>query len=399
MIRNTEMNHSAARYSKASFTTEMPFLNGLRGIASLLVVLSHARAFALVDYNELIYRPPGATAFYFISGLGHQSVMIFFVLSGFLITSSIIRDLNTNSWSIYWYLANRLFRLLSVLFPALILTLVADLAATKLFSGSEFYSGRLWSVFHSGPGSDGQGIDLSISTFLGNLFFLQTVAVPVYGSNGPLWSLSNEFWYYTLFPLFLIALFKIGSASEAKRFLSLLLISVGLFLLPIQLSMLGLVWSIGALAAWYTNVVRIRRPPGAIVVLSVAVLASGLLFSKWYGSDRIISEIIVGLGAGFLILVTSQNQSLPKWLSSVFSVLAAPSYSLYLVHFPVIGLIATALFSAQRMEYSAKGAALVGFYVLISVGVAFFVYHFSEKPSENYRKKFLINRQIISIKK
>jgi len=38
-----------------------------------------------------------------------------------------------------------------------------------------------------------------------NVFFLQTITVPVYGSNSPLWSLANEFWYYLLFPLLLLA--------------------------------------------------------------------------------------------------------------------------------------------------------------------------------------------------
>jgi peptidoglycan/LPS O-acetylase OafA/YrhL len=39
------------------------------------------------------------------------------------------------------------------------------------------------------------------TTFVGNLAFLQTIAVPIFGTNGPMWSLANEFWYYLIFPL------------------------------------------------------------------------------------------------------------------------------------------------------------------------------------------------------
>jgi hypothetical protein len=42
-----------------------------------------------------------------------------------------------------------------------------------------------------------------------NAFFLQTIAGPTFGSNGPLWSLAYEWWYYVLFPLVLAALWPI----------------------------------------------------------------------------------------------------------------------------------------------------------------------------------------------
>ena len=51
----------------------------------------------------------------------------------------------------------------------------------------------------------GRGVDLSFIAFLGNLVFLQDLYVPTFGSNWPLWSLANEFWYYLWFPaLFMI---------------------------------------------------------------------------------------------------------------------------------------------------------------------------------------------------
>ena len=66
-----------------------------RGIAAIVVVLSHLSAFILVDF-PLVQNPSVLTkAVYFICGLGHEAVMVFFVLSGFLITRSIA---NTKNW-------------------------------------------------------------------------------------------------------------------------------------------------------------------------------------------------------------------------------------------------------------------------------------------------------------
>lgn len=42
--------------------------------------------------------------------------------------------------------------------------------------------------------------DLAPAVLLGNLLFLQTKITQEFGSNGPLWSLFSEFWYYVLVP-------------------------------------------------------------------------------------------------------------------------------------------------------------------------------------------------------
>ena len=46
----------------------------------------------------------------------------------------------------------------------------------------------------------------SVTAFIGNMFGLQTILVPSFGGNFPLWSLANETWYYILFPLLVLVL-------------------------------------------------------------------------------------------------------------------------------------------------------------------------------------------------
>lgn len=130
-------------------------------------------------------------AFYFLTGLGHQSVMIFFVLSGFFIAGSVSAAFERDKWSWREYTINRLTRLWVVLLPALIVTLILDQIGMGLTHGAG-YDGRYREMVNSGP-SLAEPANLGITTFLGNMAFLQTIATPVFGSNGPLWTLANEF--------------------------------------------------------------------------------------------------------------------------------------------------------------------------------------------------------------
>src|SRR5206468_11759198 len=106
------------------------------------------------------------------------------------------------------YLLARLTRLYIVLLPALLLGGALDQTGMHLAGTDTVYSG------HSGMHA--LNVDVRATsgptTLLANGLFLQTIAlpgmhgqqVPAFGSNGPLWSLSNEFWYYMAFPLLVL---------------------------------------------------------------------------------------------------------------------------------------------------------------------------------------------------
>src|ERR1700730_7595164 len=94
-------------------------LNLLRSIAAILVVLGHWRILMFQDYPRLVAPPSSVTLFYFLSGLGKPSVMLFFVLSGYLVTASALRSIDNGSWSVESYLTQRITPLLVVLLPDL----------------------------------------------------------------------------------------------------------------------------------------------------------------------------------------------------------------------------------------------------------------------------------------
>jgi len=114
------------------------FLNLCRWFAAVLVVIEHARSLLFVDYGSLTKPTVFHKAFYFLTGFGHEAVVIFFVISGFLVGGK--------AWSLWqqqrfdWrrYLADRVSRLYSVLIVALLLGAALDWTGTNYFNSFGF---------------------------------------------------------------------------------------------------------------------------------------------------------------------------------------------------------------------------------------------------------------------
>src|SRR4051794_3922354 len=100
-------------------------LDFLRGLAAFLVLSGHLRSFVFRSFAELEeHAGLFLRAFYFVTGLGHQAVIIFFALSGFLVGGKAIEDLTNERFSWARYLLRRLTRLWIVIIPAMALTLL-----------------------------------------------------------------------------------------------------------------------------------------------------------------------------------------------------------------------------------------------------------------------------------
>lgn len=146
------------------------YLNLLRFLAALAVYLFHAQWFARFSLP-------------YIGNFGSEAVLVFFVLSGVLITSSGIRQPNGRA-----FLRARVVRLWSVGLPALMLTMAADTIGQHI----------LLSAYE--PMQPYDTLKWLVSIVINSLFLNQVWNVNVYaGTNGPFWSLSYEFWYYIMF--------------------------------------------------------------------------------------------------------------------------------------------------------------------------------------------------------
>lgn len=154
-------------------------LDILRVSAALLVVIVHALT---SDMDGGWIKLPM---------VGMDAVIVFFVLSGFVIAYTVEKKNET----LGHYIASRLARLWSVLIPALAVTVVLDYSGQYLFSA--FYQKWEFSGWSHGGGPWEHPVPsvLVAASFSNELWFTSTRPL----SNEPIWSLGFEFWYYAIF--------------------------------------------------------------------------------------------------------------------------------------------------------------------------------------------------------
>jgi peptidoglycan/LPS O-acetylase OafA/YrhL len=324
-----------------------------------------------------------------------------------------------------------------------------------------------------------------------NAFFLQTIAGPTFGSNGPLWSLAYEWWYYVLFPLVLAALWpivdfgwrffkgdrrtKIGDrgeeeiltttgkagaleeehpkvgpkgegagATESKdterteegagpcldkpsgaafsnpstrselardcentsptrsasgpvlpatrysllvtralsAFVCLLAVAGLCWFLTWEILIFFGVWLLGASASLWTK----RVPPwwlAACFLIPILIVARAEILKVPYGWQYL-------LGVAFALVIVSLANGSRRWFFSKPSAyLADFSYSVYLIHFPVLMFVTSAVFSLTRygikIQFDAIGLIWFVAVFQLTILLAWVVSLFTERKTEALR--------------
>ena len=340
-------------------------LDHARWLAAFLVLLGHVRLHTIGDYgndvagaHRLLVR-----AFFFVTGLGHEAVIVFFVLSGALVAGKFVGRPPFTPDEHADYLLDRLTRIWVVALPALLFSVVVAGLAQRAFGA--FYS---LSQEPCAPGA----LDL-----LANLAFLHKAFFPTLCSNGPYWSIHNEVWYYLLLPATLL-IFTAPMLWLRASMLALVAAAVGALLLfdpwdaKNTLAYVP-VWLAGALVAtgW-----RWRLPPA----LGVALVMVALALSKGTdGGPGPIKDYLIALALLALLLAVKGARLSAFWLSPGLvrsgQRLAGFSYSLYLTHAPVIYLLRTVLerkfgLPLPIRAISAQALAIMLFEGLIAIAVA-----------------------------
>lgn len=355
-------------------------LNVMRAAAALLVLLNHWRGLFFVDYPELNLPGLPAKLLYFISGFGHQSVIIFFVLSGFLVGGSSIRLLTTGRWSWAQYLFARGTRLYAVLLPALLLGLIWDSSGLHLFGDSGVYGGH-------GPQNVVQlpvASSITPAAFLVNASFLQKIAGPTFGSNGALWSLTYEFWYYIAFPCVLLGL--IGATRIWERVAYVVLSSLVFWVMGPVISVYFLIWVMGA--ALVVLPACSRRASWTLFYAAMLALAAALTWIRYARANEQASDMVLGVICAVLIygaLGAFQGKG-SRHVDQVAGHLANCSYTIYLVHTPALVFVSAALAGTRRWDLSPGHvgiAALVLATVFLYSQAVYFVF---EANTERLRK-------------
>jgi peptidoglycan/LPS O-acetylase OafA/YrhL len=320
-------------------------LEMLRGVASVLVVLYHTQSII----GRLAHAVPFAGIFF----AGLRGVDLFFVLSGFIIPYAHARDLGNPA-----RLGNYVFNRVSRIYPAV---WIVSLGAAVLYL-AQF-------------GAAAKAVKLSGWNVVASLLLLPQSADALVNVT---WTLKYEMFFYAVFAV-LIANVRIGAAGLAGWQLAVLAASLwlrpgawgvsGFYLQSICLDF-GVGIACAELLRWPAFTTAMRAAVAQWSLLGAGVLA---FVAGMASEGGLFTGIACGLGSGATISgLTLLEQSGRLTTPAALVRFGSASFSIYLVHYSVITLMAWALvrmhaLSIGTAEYAAVGAAAIS----IAIGMAF----------------------------
>ena len=295
------------------------YLDLMRVFAAIVVVLSH-----LVPDLLGLYAIPG-----------HDAVIVFFVISGYVIAfASEQRDRTLDR-----FVVNRLARLWSVLIPSLLISGIAAIVVARRVD-------IMFAPAITEPGPFLRAAFLN-ATFLGQNWFFDNPAP----FNEPVWSLNYEAWYYAVFAAFIFAPARWRWAAAALG---------ALFAGPAIIALMPC-WLLGA---WlYKRRAGLIMPAAAAYLLFAACI---LLYAAFYaldvseqcrmwlssmtgnhsyrlrGSTRCIGDFLEACLFGGTIIAVGAMPAINRGLAasrSMFRSLSSSTFSLYLFHIPVFAIL------------------------------------------------------------
>ena len=353
----------------------LPWLDLIRFIASFIVLAVHVRGYLFVEYGSLPIEEKNIfiTLFYFITRLGKESVIVFFVLSGFLVGGKSIERLIKGTFNAKVYLLDRIIRLYTPLVPALILTFICGVLVKFEFNFLEFIS---------------------------NILSLQGVVSGSFMGNAPLWSLAYEFWFYMI-------IFSVGIFIYSKQYrtVGFSLLFINLIIFSILDSTFLFSWLLGSLV-YFIKPIKLNR---SILIFSVFMIIISvvamqfkietksidkLLFLKFIPNIKIL-VLVLSLFIGILIqqlLLIEPQKKLWLLLNKYGSKLAAFSYTLYLTHYPLLEVYKY-YYGIKFKTFNINSIGVFFFMIFICMLISYLLYLPFEKKTAYY-KTLIFNRFI-----
>ena len=322
----------------------LEFLDGVRGLCALYVVFAHARLFTGYGVDAESYSPAFAALGYAIS-FGNYAVTIFIVLSGFCLAIPVaLSPARTLRGGFRNYMLRRARRILPPYYAALGLFLLL----VTLLPVLQTPQGTAWD----------SKIPVTWDALMAHLLLVHNLYPGwMFKLDGPMWSVATEWQIYFFFPLLLLLWRRLNLAAAVG--FALVLSLVPQLLLPSQLSFR---W----LHPWFFGVFALGMA-GAVVVFSPAAFWQRMRERlpwrtlAWFGGALALASLVIGdsylelptylnetlLGIGScLILVhcalseqAGRQTALLSFLNHRRVVFIGTfSYSLYLIHSPLLGL-------------------------------------------------------------
>jgi peptidoglycan/LPS O-acetylase OafA/YrhL len=333
-----------------------PEIDGLRAIAVIAVILFH--------FSANLF--PG----------GYLGVDVFFVISGYLITGLIKKDLDNENFSFTGFYLRRVKRVIPALY---VLLFFVTIAAVFLLLPTDFkdYGRSL----------------LGQSVFSGNIYFYfksdyfdtPSLLKPILHT----WSLSVEEQYYIIYPLLLAGLFKVlkKNTGIALLLLAIFVLVVSYLYYPKNQSAVFFLspfrsWELllGAVLNYNFFSIKIsgKYLPEVMSWCGIAAILYSIIFVSEANAMHGLNAVLPTLGASFFIVGNSGNITSTGKLLSVkpINYTGKISYSLYLWHWPII--VFYAYVTGNNISAIAAACIFAASYLLAIIS-----YHYIETPFRN----------------
>lgn len=362
------------------------FIDLVRWIATIFVALHHVNNVFInqADMMKAAHAPP-VYVWWFLTAytFAHGAVVVFFVISGFLVGGAAFQRAQGPKPYLRTYMIDRTIRIYIVLLPALAYSVFMDNVGAQLFAGLGIYEFPVYQA-----AMKAQYIPATILS-------LQGIWFPTYGTNAALWTLGMEFWYYVICGLALLPLSRAYAAGVRwAGFALALAIFVALAISPSYFLFGVTIWGAGAaariasrplmrskwlaLALWIVVVTVIRLVThGAIILkqpLAGAIdVANAALFAN------LLLTLRFDNGEGF----AWARPRIHTWLSDF-------TYSVYVTHWPTLMWLQSAAILYFGVGWNQKLATPTHYAVAIAslltiVAVAYVFSRFTEAQTSKAR--------------
>ena len=335
-----------------TITSKIPQIQGLRALAALLVTLFHAK---------------------WVSG-GFIGVDIFYVISGFLITGLLLREIErTGTINFKEFYARRFKRLLPTSFFVLAITAVISWALIP-------------ATMRSSLGRDVIAASLYVSNYL--FAWWQADYQNLDATPSPVihyWSLAVEEQFYFIWPMLILIFFTLAKALKNRIFLTYFVVAITLssFIFSIYLTETSPIWAFYSLPtrAWELGLgallvlippIKTKKFVGlfgfTLLIISAFVFNEGTAFPGLNAALPVLGTVLLlaTINSWPPVLNDVANSRLFQWLGEI-------SYPLYLWHWPLLVLPSTYL--ARPLEVYERVLAIIATILLADL-----THRFIEEP-------------------
>jgi len=358
----TTLNEPTRTSAEPQLAGSIVALDLLRGLAAISVMLFHIRNASFVEYGALPEQQKtiAIAVLFALSRLGSEAVLVFFVLSGFLVGGRLVHHVQAGTFVAQNYAIDRVTRIFLPLIPACLLTALLARLALKTH--------------------------VSVFVLLANMTGLNEILTPTLPANGPLWSLSYEIWFYITGGS--LAWFFVNRRSIT----AVCLIALSIAAFSVLNTSFLIYWLFGALTYSLIG----TRQAISLFVSGVLLAAVGIAsFELNLGSKLFTSTSYIPLEASRGLICIGTSLALPflcgsgverrlnavRWFAGT---IAGGSYTLYLVHYPITSALSAVFPKSAVIDWESIAYFLARALLCVLATVVF--YFCFERNTKTVRK-------------